>query len=593
MKKFYILSIAFLGLTNADAQTERIAVSGTSGTQVQTDNRISQELTSWDPIRGAWLSESLTAMANDQPVPDRTFPEQMTPTEMYAMVPTERQNNIERYIQDNRNSAPESSRPHWDRMSSVARRPSCPLVMGRTYGDPHISSFDGKKFSFQTVGEFVMAKSSDSRFEVQARQRPQSNEISLNTAVAMNVYGDRVGIYASDYPDQISGTPLRVNGRPVFLQNETYYLPHGGTIQHSGREYVVTWPTGEKVQAKLSRTGGMDFMNLSVNVYSCSNNYYGVLGNANGNPNDDFGDRGTSIASSTVFDPFGSRDFGRTNANMEREYLAFLARDFANQFRVTNLTSLFDYGFGQSTWTFTDESFPRVHLTLSDLSQDQRDRARRECERQGIGADEMSGCVFDLAHANIPPSPRPVINDNRANTNGRDLKPITEPVPNVNRPTVYQEATTGSVDKPNPGMGTIGSVDRTPASKTDGASTPTSQPIQVTNEKPVKEESASKEVYTQPVPSSKPASTTASKEKKPVETVSQPASKPVSTPVSKPVSKPVEQPKPVSKPAPKPVERKPVSTPATKPVSSPKPVTTPTSSPQPVIKPTGTIRVRG
>ncbi len=587
MKKIYILPIFLLTWIGSYAQSDR------SAAQISTDSRIRQELTSWDPIRGEWLAESFTAMANDEPIPDRTFPEELTPTELYAMVPAERQRNVQSVITENRQNAPENVRPNWDRMSYVAYRPNCSLVMGRSYGDPHISSFDGKKFSFQTVGEFVMAKSSDGRFEVQARQKPQSNEISLNTAVAMNVYGDRVGIYASDYPDQISGTPVRVNGQPIFLNNEMYYLPHGGTIQNSGREYVVTWPTGEKVQAKISRTSGMDFMNISVNVYPCGRNYMGVLGNANGNSNDDFGDRGTSIASSSVFGSFGDRDFSRSSASMEREYLAFLARDFANQHRVTNITSLFDYGFGQSTWTFTDETFPRVHLTLADLSQDQRDRARRECERQGIGMDEMSGCVYDLAHANIPPTPRPVINDR---TEGRELKPISRPVPNVNRPqTTTSSAGTSTGDSGRtPSSGGIGiqTMEKAPAESRAPVETGgTAQPMPTSTSLPQETQTQGKVEKPQSTPAVKPHVV-----KKPVETQSKPTAKPIEKPVSKPVSKPV------AKPAPTPVS-KPVHTPTPKPVqrtnpsvSSPSPVTQPKvqSTPKPVIKtsPVGTIKGR-
>ncbi len=421
--------------------------------------RVKAELVEWDAVRGEWLAESFNAMANDQPIPDRTFPEDLTPAEMYALVPAERQERIRTIVQQpstTPNRTPETTQSgttripvggttsatgripdNGNRYTTYVSRPGCPLTMGRTYGDPHVRTFDGKSYSFQTVGEYVLSSSPDRMFEVQARQRPQTNEVSLNTAVAMNVYGDRVGIYASEGPDGQAGTPVRVNGRAVYLNNETFYLPRGGTIQNTGNEYVVTWPTGEKVQAKMSSTSGMRFMNISVYVYECNGNYFGLMGNANGRSDDDFSGGGnrTNLASSTIFDPFGSRDFGGSTSAMEREHLAFLARDFGNQFLVNDQTSLFDYGFGQSSWTFYDPSFPRKHLTLGDLTQADRDRARRECERQGILADDMSGCVMDLAHANIQPAPRPST-PNR--TTGRDLNPVSERKPNVNRTDAYE-----------------------------------------------------------------------------------------------------------------------------------------------------------
>lgn len=458
-----------------------LLATGSSIAQDDSHSRVKAELIEWDAVRGEWLAESFNAMAGNQPIPDRTFPEDLTPAEMYSLVPNERQERIRAIVsQSGRTSNPREnqvSEPNrtgtqripvgenpatnpamnrGSRYNYYVTRPGCNLTMGRSYGDPHIRTFDGKSYSFQTVGEYVLSSSPDRSFEVQARQKPQTNQVSLNTAVAMNVYGDRVGIYANDFPDGQSGTPVRVNGRAVYLKNETFYLPHGGTIQHTGREYVVTWPTGEKVQAKLSTTSGMGFMNISVYVYECNGDYFGLMGNANGRSDDDFSGGGNraNLASSTIFEPFGSRDFGRNTSAMEREHLAFIARDFGSQFLVNDQTSLFDYGFGQSSWTFYDPSFPRTHLTLGDLSQADRDRARRECERQGILADEMTGCVMDLAHANIQPTPRPSTPNRTA---GRDLGRVTERTPNVNRPDIFERERTptnrdgSSTDNPRTG----------------------------------------------------------------------------------------------------------------------------------------------
>lgn len=532
MKNYYILFVTIFCTSSLFAQ-------------ISTDTKIREELVDWDPVRGAWLAESMQAVATNQPIPDRRFPEEYTPAEMFSTVPLERQKVIQSRINENRNSASEDQRQTWNRMDQFTRNRSCNLSMARTYGDPHISSFDGKKFSFQTVGEFVMSKSSDGFFEVQARQKPQSDEISLNTAVAMNVHGDRVGIYASDYPDAITGTPLRVDGRPIYIQNEVYYLPHGGTIQNSGKSYIVTWPTGEKVEAKMSSSGRMSFLNLSVNVFPCSSVYNGVLGNANGNPNDDFGDRGTHMASSTIFDPFGSNDFGRDNANMEKQYLAFIAKDFAQMYRVTQLTSLFDYGFGQSTWTFTDESFPRVHLTLADLSENDRNNARRKCEQQGVSREDMNGCIFDVGHANIEPTPRPVITDR---TIGRRVDPVDGRTPNVNKPEMEGKAKAPAVgvvqpvnNEPLP-IGKKGSDTKNPAvdpiskkpSVVDVKETKKSEPVIV--EKPVPVSKTPPVVKEEPI--KKPA---------PVETP-----KPTPVPVPRPTPTPTPKPTPVTTPKPKP-----------------------------------------
>lgn len=392
---------------------------------------IRKELVSWDAVRGEWLSNSLVAIAHKEPIPDRMFPEDFTPMEMMKALPPASREVISATAQS-RMSSPttdENGRKQWTQISAMAQRAECRPVMGRTYGDPHLASFDGASYSFQTVGEFVLVKSASGNMEIQTRQRAQTDDISLNTAVAMNVAGDRLCFYSQEKPDGNSSTPIRLNGEALYVDDITYYLPHGGTIRKSGRtNYLVSWPTGETATLDI-RNSSFNFINLSVQVYPCADTYEGILGNANGRSSDDFETRGNaSRPQNLVFHTFGSANDPAAQS-MEREYLAWMAKDFARSWRVEQPTSLFDYGFGQSTLTFTDESFPRVHHTLADLSPDQRDRARRNCERNGVDAMDMNGCIYDQAYINIPPSPRPVVPDH-----GRDvtMRPITKPMPNVN-----------------------------------------------------------------------------------------------------------------------------------------------------------------
>lgn len=396
---------------------------------------IDTELASWDPVRGKWLSSSLRAMSSNQPIPDRAFPEDYSPGEMMKMVPPSTLSNIRTISQANgQNTTDMLERERWNRVNNYVYRPDCKLVMGRTYGDPHLKSFDGASYSFQTVGEFVLVNSNNGQMEVQVRQEPQRDDFSLNTAVAMRVGGDRVGIYANQR-DINSSSPVMVNGFPVQMSGRTYYLPHGGTIRTSGRDYIVTWPSGEKVSVDLRNSGGMSFMNIAVQVYPCaSNNMTGLLGNANGTHQDDFNIGGRGISPM-----FG----GEMSDRMEKERLAFLAKDFANNFRIQPMTSLFDYGFGQNTMSFTDYTYPRVHLTLNDLSRDQRTNARNACARAGLTGAELDACIYDQGFLRIDPTPRPVI---PCPTTGATLGRVDKEEPNVNPRDIIN---TGSTTTPN------------------------------------------------------------------------------------------------------------------------------------------------
>ena len=400
---------------------------------------IRSELTAWDPVRGEWLASSMVAISKDEPIPDRYFPEDFTPAEMLKVVPQPTRERIGTTAQDrSRTNTDPIAAEQWREINSLLSRTYCSPTMGRSYGDPHLSTFDGVNNSFQTVGEFILVKSASDNMEVHVRQKASTDEVSVSTAIAMNVAGDRVAIYGKDAPDGNSTTPLRINGEAIYLDDDTYYLPYGGTVRQEGgrNNYLVTWPTGETV-----KVNGSSQMNIAVQVYPCSDRYEGILGNANNDRSDDFNPRGMMGGG---FGDVASRDFGdvAVSDDMQRQYLAFLSKDFAMSWRITQEESLFEYGFNQSTYTFTDLTYPRVHRTINDMSQNDRDRARRECERAGISASDMNGCIYDVGFARIPPSPRPVIDDR---TTGRELVEVKEPMPNVNpgnprKPIVTREA---------------------------------------------------------------------------------------------------------------------------------------------------------
>lgn len=490
---------------------------------------IRKDLSDWDPIRGAWLASSMEAISKNQPIPDRTFPEDFTPAEMMRVVPAANRERVRTIVQNNqRNQTDTENTAQWNRMEPIVSSPDCKPTTGRTYGDPHMSSFDGSTYSFQTVGEFVLSRSNSGNFEIQTRQQPQSDDFSLNTAVAMNVGGDRVCFYASDHPDNMSENPLRVNGSAVRVTSGTYFLPRGGTIRPSGNDYLVTWPTGETANVEM-RGGSMRFINLTVSVFPCNGNFDGLLGNANGQPNDDFDTRKGRRPVYMAFSTFGNEQMQRGSNDAEKEYLAFLAKDYARQWRLTNTNTLFDYGFGQSTMAFTDESFPRVHRTLDDLPNDRRETARRNCEANGVTGDEMRGCIYDQAYLNIPPSPRPVIKDP---TVGFVPGRVENNIRNVNKP---EPRTTGE-NTVKPAKGTI-------------------HPDLL--EKPDKPVNATKDIQGVEKPQKESVNQTKPAEDKEINKPSTPVKPSVptvkpSTPAVKP-SKPIPAPKPVIKPTAPPV----------------------------------------
>jgi hypothetical protein len=426
MKKFYALFLFGLFITSTYSQvsfeTEFAA--------------IKKELSNWDAVRGEWLANSIIALADKKPIPDRTFPEDYTPYQMLTMVPLEQRRGVSQVIEQSRNSRSELFANHWNMVDLIFNHSFCSTIIGRSYGDPHLRSFDQATYSFQTVGEFVVSKSNNNHFEIQARQSPQNKNFSLNTAIAMNVAGDRLCYYSGDKPDN-NFSPWRLNGQPISLNGRAYFLPNGGTLSLNGRYYTISWPTGENVVLE-SRSGEIGFINITVEVFECDRGQLeGLLGNANGNMDDDFNGRSLNRQRPVYasFSSFGNPLLQQASVAAEREYLNFLSRDFAEDYRVSDMTTLFDYAIGTSTASFTDRSFPLEHYTVSDLPTDRRDQARKRCQELGVAADEMSGCIYDNGFLNINPNPVPIIQNP---TRGVTLKKLDKAAMNNNFGTYYE-----------------------------------------------------------------------------------------------------------------------------------------------------------
>ncbi|MBE9063706.1 VWD domain-containing protein [cf. Phormidesmis sp. LEGE 11477] len=279
------------------------------------------------------------------------------------------------------------------------------LIQGRSYGDPHISTFDGFNYSFQTVGEFILTHSRDRAFEVQTRQAkvPNRDNLSLNTAVAMRVCDQRVGIYIQDTPNG-SSSPVWVDGQPVSV-NDAFSLDNGGEIQRQGdSNYTVIWPSGEQVAIRVITVSGARFLNVMPMVgRQHRNQMFGLLGNFNGNDSDDLISRDGTILPARSTYSVASNTLSRALpaaipvAELETAYFEQLNRQFGDSWRVTQTESLFDYPAGVTTAFFTNRSFPNQVLTLNGVSSADLETAVTECEAAGVSAEMMDGCVFDVA----------------------------------------------------------------------------------------------------------------------------------------------------------------------------------------------------
>ncbi len=238
-----------------------------------------------------------------------------------------------------------------------------------THSDPHLTTFDGRRFDFQGAGEFVAAHDGDFQIQVRETPWPNSRTVATNTAVAANVAADRVEVRLLN-----GHLNLLVNGAATALGSAS--LPKGGklvlgTYKHADL-LAVDWPDGSYL---LVTTFGTTSLTLLV---SAAPGHAGKLTGLLGNDNDDPADDLRVGAGAPI-----------TEANHDSLY-----PKYADSLRINQSGSLFSYDAGASTATYTDRSFP-------DKAPDPLPSAgwaKAVCQQYGITDPvSLAECLLDVA----------------------------------------------------------------------------------------------------------------------------------------------------------------------------------------------------
>ena len=247
---------------------------------------------------------------------------------------------------------------------------------GESWGDPHFVTFDGLGYHFQGAGEFVLVESASGDLTIQARQEPwgSSRRVSVNTAVATEIGGQRAAIYTGE------ATPLWIDGVPTSLAAGASISVGSGQAFRTGDTIVLVYPSGDQLHVRL-RSGRMD-----LEVYLTPNRSGGVaglLGDADGDPDNDIARR-----DGFVFTP-----------PVAFEDLYTDTGTFDESWRISSAESLFDYAPGESTSTFTDTSFPDATASPGSLAPDDYEAALAACQAAGLTDPFLlDACVIDVGH---------------------------------------------------------------------------------------------------------------------------------------------------------------------------------------------------
>ncbi|XP_050415090.1 protein mesh [Patella vulgata] len=185
-----------------------------------------------------------------------------------------------------------------------------PPAAAQAAGDPHLVTLDGKSFTFNAVGEFILVEDKNKSVIVQVRA-DQARDINdtlqkatIFSAIAMQVMNtsDRLEILRDEEKlvkvlvngEEIEQTDLdstsQLNGLTVYKNN---------TGNATSQLTVVMDSVGMSVLVEATQ----DLLNIMIMVGSptLKGQLEGLLGNYNGDPKDDFLSRnGTSISSEST-----------------------------------------------------------------------------------------------------------------------------------------------------------------------------------------------------------------------------------------------------------------------------------------------------
>ncbi|MHB8492414.1 MAG: RHS repeat-associated core domain-containing protein, partial [Solirubrobacteraceae bacterium] len=254
----------------------------------------------------------------------------------------------------------------------------CLAGCGSSHGDPHYVSADGLAVDYQGAGEFVALTSSKHDLDVQVRQEPRAGslQVSVNTAVAANVAGDKVGVYARD-PNLPARPSLFVDGQPNF-QLGFIKLAYGGRLNVDVNSVVITWPDGTYLIVHKSPVANVEYSLAASRLGTVT----GLWGAYNGDPAKDLVTR-----QGVVITPPSNGQ---------------VSPSFGNSWRITEQESLFDDLPGQDVARYAKAVWGTAPATADLLGQPALSRALTACQGAGLTGLTLTNCILDVGATGDP-----------------------------------------------------------------------------------------------------------------------------------------------------------------------------------------------
>ncbi|XP_068682562.1 uncharacterized protein [Montipora foliosa] len=268
----------------------------------------------------------------------------------------------------------ESCKKYYEKRPSKGCRAYVPPQRAPVFGDPHLVTLDGKNYTFNGLGEYVMIDVKKSFFQLQARTKLAKGGGTATVFAAAVAKEENTSTLQCTLMEE-GGLEVLINGQ-IFqefhsLTNVSFLLNDSVAVSRpQNNSFLVTFPSGISVTVTEIQDS------LSI-VFAAPSSFQGqtngLLGSWNGDQQDDFLKRDGTILPS----------------NATGREIHF---NFGLEWQLTDSISLFTYNPGENTSTFSNASFVPVFLDEPiDFGSDEL-RTAAELACQGD-----VNCLFDIA----------------------------------------------------------------------------------------------------------------------------------------------------------------------------------------------------
>ncbi|XP_070533132.1 uncharacterized protein [Ptychodera flava] len=172
------------------------------------------------------------------------------------------------------------------------------------FGQGHYNIFDGARFDFKEIGEYYLAKTTDSTFAIQVRVLPCYTDSACLSTLAIK-YNDDTMIARAGYTSS-SSLLLWSNGVKIDYQDKTYRTSEFVFNHMSTNDYIIRLNSALEFQINIHVVDKYISLTTEMSEDLCSD-FASICGSCDGNITNDITDIGEAITTKVWdVDPEGS-----------------------------------------------------------------------------------------------------------------------------------------------------------------------------------------------------------------------------------------------------------------------------------------------